>query len=90
MALQEEFESQGNYLFKYRGIFPIIILVIGFVVYLQTELHKGAFYWENDSQERAYEYFCLIVSMFGLVIRSYTVGHTPANTSGNSSTVLRG
>ena len=32
-----------------------------------------------------FEYFCLFIALFGLVIRSYTVGHTPANTSGRNT-----
>ena len=85
MALQEEFESQGNYLFKHRGTFPIIILVIGFYLYLQSALYKGQHPWEDSSRESIFQYFSLIVSLFGLIIRSYTVGHTPANTSGRNT-----
>ncbi|GHU14504.1 hypothetical protein FACS189441_4300 [Betaproteobacteria bacterium] len=33
MALQEEFEQQGNWLFRYRGILPIIILFVGTATY---------------------------------------------------------
>lgn len=32
MPLQEEFESQGNFLFKYRSHFPNIILIGGIIV----------------------------------------------------------
>ena len=75
MALQEEMEVQGNYLFIRRGTFPIIILVIGFYVFLREQNHSFGIY----------EYLCLIISLFGLYIRSYTVGHTPANTSGRNT-----
>ena len=34
MALKEEMESQGNYLFKYRSYLPIILLIIGLFVYV--------------------------------------------------------
>ena len=75
MALQEEMESQGNYLFRHRGTFPIIILVIGFYIFLQRDKHE----------QGIYEYVCFAIAMFGLYIRSYTVGHTPANTSGRNT-----
>ncbi len=75
MALQEEFESQGNYLFRHRGTFPIIILIIGFYIFLRGDSHGFGIY----------QYLCFGVSMFGLYIRSYTVGHTPANTSGRNT-----
>jgi protein-S-isoprenylcysteine O-methyltransferase Ste14 len=85
MALLEEMESQGNFLFKYRGTFPIIILVIGFGIYLETEINSEKYAWEDTLREKIYEFFCLLVSLFGLFIRSYTVGHTPANTSGRNT-----
>jgi protein-S-isoprenylcysteine O-methyltransferase Ste14 len=75
MALQEEMESQGNYLFKHRGTFPIIILLIGFYVFIREDTHEFG----------SYQYVCFLVAMFGLYIRSYTVGHTPANTSGRNT-----
>ena len=43
MALQEEFESQGNWLFRYRSFLPLIILVIGWMLYLRRELHPEEF-----------------------------------------------
>jgi uncharacterized membrane protein len=49
MALIEEFEEEGIWLFRYRSLLPIII------------------------------------SLIGLGIRIYTVGHTPKNTSGRNT-----
>lgn len=86
MALQEEMESQGNFLFRHRGNFPIIILVVGFYMYLQMKLHKGIEPLKESSMEDIYVFVCLFVSLFGLIIRIYTVGHTPANTSGRNTT----
>ena len=85
MALQEEMESQGNFLFKHRGTFPIIILVIGFFIFLQTKMNSEILPDEKPLQEDIYLYFCLFISLLGLLIRSYTVGHTPANTSGRNT-----
>lgn len=85
MALQEEFEQQGNWLFRYRGILPIIVLFAGSVVYIYTELHPETFFLEETPYEFYYELFCLIISLSGLFIRAYTVGHTPANTSGRNA-----
>lgn len=39
MALQEELEKQGNWLFKYRSFLPLVILLIGTILYLRTELY---------------------------------------------------
>jgi hypothetical protein len=77
MALQEELEEQGKWLFKYRGTIPLIILVIGIVMYVRTELHPETFFLEETPYEIYYEMFCLFLSLIGLGIRVYTVGHTP-------------
>lgn len=84
MALQEELEKQGNWLFRYRSFLPIIILVIGTFLYIRTETHPETFFLEETPYEIFYERFCLLVCLFGLAIRIYTVGHTPANTSGRN------
>ncbi|SMC75890.1 methyltransferase family protein [Moheibacter sediminis] len=86
MALQEEFEKQGNWLFTYRSFLPIIILLIGTVFYLRTELYPETFFLEETPYEIYFERLCLFISLFGLVIRIYTVGHTSANTSGRNTT----
>ncbi|KMQ66232.1 lipid A phosphate methyltransferase [Chryseobacterium angstadtii] len=80
MALKEELEDQGNWLFKYRSFLPIGILFIGLVVFIQTNLEK-----ETTDCMVYYEIFCLFVSLAGLGVRIYTVGHTPKNTSGRNT-----
>ena len=85
MALQEELELQGNLLFRYRSILPITILSIGVLVYIYTIhapgtlFNKIEFYWHH------YENLCLFISLAGIFIRVYTVGHTPAGTSGRNT-----
>ena len=84
MALQEELEQQGIWLFKYRGKLPVIVLLIGAMLYLQTKIYPNTFFIENTPYEIYYEFFCLSISLLGLSIRIYTVGHTPKNTSGRN------
>lgn len=84
MALQEEFEHQGVWLFRYRSVLPIIVLFLGWGIYLYAESNPQYFFLKNDFQQYTYEYICLAVSLFGLLIRVYTVGHTPKNTSGRN------
>jgi protein-S-isoprenylcysteine O-methyltransferase Ste14 len=81
MALQEEFENQGNFLFKYRTYLPLVVLVGGLAIFMYqkntgTFVELGQNYW----------YFSLIVGLIGLLVRIYTVGHTPENTSGRNTT----
>lgn len=85
MALQEEFEKQGNWLFRYRSILPLIILLIGIILYLRTEIYPEIFFLAENRYEIYYGRVCLLISLLGLAIRVYTVGHTPANTSGRNT-----
>lgn len=86
MALQEEFEEQGLWLFKHRSYLPLIILGLGLLVYIQSELDPSLFILKNSPYEIYYEWFCLAVGLLGLYVRIYTVGHTPKNTSGRNTT----
>lgn len=83
MALQEEMEVQGNFLFRYRGVLPLIILVFGLAVYIYNKWN-GTFLYEAG-MENTYLFVCLAVCVLGLIIRMYTVGHTPKNTSGRNT-----
>jgi len=84
MSLQEELEQQGLWLFKYRSVLPIFILFVGTFFYLRTELYPETFFIQETPFESYYDYFCLLIGIFGLLIRIYTVGHTPKNTSGRN------
>ncbi len=85
MALQEEFENEGNRLFRHRSYLPVILLAVGLLVYIATILNYNVslnlppLYW------KAYEYLCLTVSLSGCIVRIYTVGHTPSGTSGRNT-----
>lgn len=83
MALQEEFKTQGDFLFKHRSYLPLIILTIGLGVFMQTEYYEieGSESWFEES----YEIICLFICLLGLFIRIITVGHTPKNTSGRNT-----
>lgn len=85
MALKEEFEDQGNWLFKHRSFLPLFILVIGTLLFVRNKLFPESFILEQSPYLVYYEYFCLFISLLGLAIRVYTVGHTPQNTSGRNT-----
>lgn len=86
MALQEEFETEGNWLFRYRSYLPLIILGIGLGGYCSTFQAKGIFLTSVLPYWKYYECFCLIIGVFGVGIRVYTIGHTPSGTSGRNTT----
>ncbi len=83
MALLEEFESQGNILFKYRGNIPLFFLLIALVVFI-FEVKNSPLTYE-DVFNSNFVYISFLVSLIGLFIRIYTVGHTPEGTSGRNT-----
>ncbi|MBS1763866.1 MAG: DUF1295 domain-containing protein [Bacteroidetes bacterium] len=85
MALQEEMEKQGLWLFKFRSFLPILLLIGGLAFYVWREKYNMRPFHENSKAEELYLYFCMAVSFFGLIFRMYIVGHTPANTSGRNT-----
>jgi len=84
MALQEEFEQQGIWLFRYRSFLPLIFIAIGIGLYINTEIHPETFFIKNTPYEIHYELFCLLVGLLGQLIRIFTIGHAPKNTSGRN------
>lgn len=82
MPLLENFEKQGNDLFKHRGTLPLIIVFIALVLVYMSRNYFDAFIY--STWFRWYEVFCLAVSLFGLFIRVITIGHAPKGTSGRN------
>ena len=83
MALQEEFKTQGDYLFKNRSKLPLLIPVValcvfGYMEYTETGMEQEDFFIDTS-------YLYLLVSLFGLFIRIVTVGFTLKNTSGRNT-----
>jgi len=80
MALQEEFEKQGNWLFKRRSFLPLLIVIIGGGWYVFLLNHNIALihHWWVD-------FLFLCVGFLGLGIRIFTVGFTPKGTSGRNT-----
>ncbi|MDR2026842.1 MAG: isoprenylcysteine carboxylmethyltransferase family protein [Prevotellaceae bacterium] len=85
MDLQEQLEYQGNWLFKYRGILPVIILIAGIIVLIYSELNPVKFFKDIASFMDYYTIACIFICLTGLAIRVYTVGYTPDNTSGRNT-----
>lgn len=85
MALQEELEKQGNWLFRNRSTIPLLIVFSGILVFVWTALHPGNYPVKQGNFSSFYVYICLMVSLIGLGIRIFTVGYTPANTSGRNT-----
>lgn len=83
MALQQEFEAQGNFLFRYRSYFPLILLPIAFfVIYFMIKSMPNLF---SNTEMTWLEGIAIVSCLLGLFIRIITVGYTPKNTSGRNT-----
>ena len=78
MSLINEIEKQGNFLFKYRGQFPIVlfILAVPFIYFTDS-------IWLHE--ENNFTLVAIVLSILGFVIRAYTIGTTPRGTSGRNT-----
>jgi protein-S-isoprenylcysteine O-methyltransferase Ste14 len=79
MALIEEFDRSGNWLFKRRSYLPLVLYLIALLVIIfdhrEFMPHTGLLW----------SLLCLAVSFSGLAIRAFTIGYTPAGTSGRNT-----
>lgn len=78
MALREDLERTGNWLFRWRSYLPLMMVAI-----VLTGLMRFSF--DSERADDLWEMFCLLVSFAGLAIRFYTVGHAPRGTSGGNT-----
>jgi len=77
MSLVHELEKSGNWLFRRRTWMPAVVLVLA----------AGYLFIANRSViyfNLTWELICILVTVAGELIRSYTVGHVPRNTSGRN------
>jgi lipid A Kdo2 1-phosphate O-methyltransferase len=80
MPLREEFESQGNWLFRWRSYVPLSLFVL--LAMAMSDFH----YPRHQHQLQEYWMLCcLAVSLTGLGIRVLTVGYVPKGTSGRNT-----
>ncbi|MBR9832880.1 methyltransferase family protein [Acidiluteibacter ferrifornacis] len=80
MALKDELRAQGNFLFRYRSYLPVIIIVAGLAVFVQTQMTTEAPSWIH-----LFNIGCFAVSALGLIIRMIAVGYSSDNTSGRNT-----
>jgi protein-S-isoprenylcysteine O-methyltransferase Ste14 len=82
MPLQEEFEFHGSFLFRYRGVLPIAILVLAILAFIPTAMAEPK---QIKLTNEVYSYCCLFITLIGLAIRIFTVGYSAQNTSGRNT-----
>lgn len=80
MALREEFEKTGNWLFRWRSYLPLLLIVLILITVRNFE-----YPYQSHKLDQLWEIFCLIISFFGLGIRIFTVGCVSKGTSGRNT-----
>ena len=80
MALIHSFEKSGNYLFKYRSYFPILLFLVAIPVIYKTD------YLRIPLELRyALTAVAILLSAIGLFIRAVSIATTPKGTSGRNT-----
>jgi protein-S-isoprenylcysteine O-methyltransferase Ste14 len=82
MALREELERAGAWLFRWRSYWPFLTLPMLVVALPDSELLKRL---AGNLVNELYEGFCLAMCCLGLALRCVTVGYAPEGTSGRNT-----
>jgi protein-S-isoprenylcysteine O-methyltransferase Ste14 len=80
MPLREEFESQGNWLFRWRSYLPLSLFLLVALAMRDFNYPRHEHKWQEW-----WMLCCLAVSLTGLAIRVMTVGYVPKGTSGGNT-----
>jgi protein-S-isoprenylcysteine O-methyltransferase Ste14 len=80
MALSDELQRQGIWLFRWRSYLPLAFIALIAVAFINFD-------WPFQSYlfHEYWEFVSLGVSLLGLTVRVLTVGHTPKGTSGRNA-----
>lgn len=82
MLLRHQMEVHGNFLFKYRGELPVLLIPPGLLLfYLQINASPG-FDWAGFLNW--YKFLCLAVVLLGQAIRGYAIAYAAVHTSGRN------
>ncbi len=82
MAIREDIEKQGNWLFRWRSYLPLLVIPLFIIALRKARVFEYIFgdrftdYWETLS---------IFISFLGLGIRCFTVGYVPRGTSGRNT-----
>jgi protein-S-isoprenylcysteine O-methyltransferase Ste14 len=82
MALREQLEKQGQWIFKWRSYFPFIITPVCLIALRHSDYLERAV---GPLAELLWEILCILISFTGLLLRCLTVGYVPKGTSGRNT-----
>jgi protein-S-isoprenylcysteine O-methyltransferase Ste14 len=82
MALREEMEKQGGFLFRWRSYLPLVILPVLFIALPESGRIAQTL---GDTARNVCMGISMTISFSGLLIRCLTVGYAPQGTSGRNT-----
>ncbi len=82
MAIREEYEKSGGWLFRWRSFLPLLLIPILIIGLLDSQTME---HFAGRPFEKVWEIFSICVAFFGLLIRCVIVGSTPKGTSGRNT-----
>jgi len=82
MALREDLEKQGNWLFRYRSYLPLLAIPLFLVALRNSEQLERIF---GRSVEMIWGVVSVGISFLGLFIRCLVAGYAPRGTSGRNT-----
>jgi protein-S-isoprenylcysteine O-methyltransferase Ste14 len=82
MALREDIEKQGSWLFRWRSYLPLLGIPVFVIAIRQSGILENKF---GDSVGDFWGSCAIIVSFLGLIVRCVTVGYAPRGTSGRNT-----
>jgi protein-S-isoprenylcysteine O-methyltransferase Ste14 len=82
MALREDMEKQGNWLFRWRSYLPLLAVPVLLIALRQARVLEYIF---GDRAMDYWESLAICISFAGLAIRCLTVGFVPRGTSGRNT-----
>ncbi len=80
MALREELERSGTWLFRWRSYLPLVMFGL-----ILLALREYEYPGRSVALDHVWEVACLLISGLGLGIRVFTIGHAPHGTSGRNT-----
>ena len=82
MRLNERLEQEGGFLFRWRGVLPLLLIPV-----VLAALAEGAAVERllGEGLDDLWTYGCIILSLTGYALRCATVGFAPAGTSGRNA-----
>lgn len=82
MAIREEYEKSGGWLFRWRSFLPLLLVPILIIGLLDSQMIEK---FAGRPFEKGWEIFSICVAFFGLLIRCIIIGSTPKGTSGRNT-----